>query len=209
MKHLNPRVQHKTYDLFGFKTSSTEIFDLLKAWIALSIAFGIILTKIYGGAASTTDFLLYLSLSGFTVGTAFVLHEMGHKIMAQRYGYVAEFRSFDFMLLLAIAMSFLGFVIAAPGAVMIGGKKMVVDKYGKISAAGPMMNIILATFFGIALLITGIKALQYGFLINSFIALFNMLPFGNFDGKKILKWNRAVYAVMVFVSFTGVFLAFN
>jgi Zn-dependent protease len=207
MRYVNPKLPYKTYNIFGFKTSQIELFDLFKAWIAISIAFGIILTKIYGGASSVSNFLLYLSLSGFTVGSAFILHEMGHKITAQRYGLVAEFRSFDFMLLLAIAMSFLGFVIAAPGAVMIAGK-VEKNKYGKIAAAGPAMNIILAAMFGIAMFVTGIKALKYGFLINAFIALFNMLPFGAFDGKKILRWNRAVYAAMVVVSFTGVYLAF-
>lgn len=207
MKHINPRQSYRIYDLFGVKISKIEMIDLFKAWAAISIAFGIILTKVYGGEATTTNFLLYLSLSAFTVGTAFVLHEMGHKITAQRYGLRAEFRSFDFMLLLAIAMSFLGFVIAAPGAVMITGK-VAKDKYGRIAAAGPMMNIILAVMFAVALYITGIKALRYGFLINAFLALFNMLPFGAFDGKKILRWNRTVYAFMVIASFIGVYLAF-
>ena len=98
MKNINPKVSYKSYKVLGYQTSSIEIFDLLKAWIAISIAFGIILTKVYGGELTASNFLLYLSLSGFTVGTAFILHEMGHKITAQRYGLKAEFRSFDFML---------------------------------------------------------------------------------------------------------------
>jgi len=36
-----------------------------------------------------------------------------------------------------------------------------------------------------------------GYFVNSLIALFNMLPFGNFDGRKILVWNKAVYGVMI------------
>jgi len=209
MKHVNPRLPYKTYDIFGHKTSKIEIVDLIKAWIAISIAFGIILTRIQGPGATMADMFLNLGISGFTVGTAFLLHEMGHKVTAQRYGLIAEFRSFDFMLLVAIAMAlFLGIVIAAPGAVMIAGK-VHKNKYGIISMAGPMVNIILALLFGVALAVTEMMVMWYGFLINGFIALFNMIPFGAFDGKKIMNWNKTVYGIMVAISFTMVFIAFQ
>jgi Zn-dependent protease len=50
------------------------------------------------------------------------------------------------MLLLALGMSFLGFVFAAPGAVHIKGyiNKM---QNGIFSLAGPLMNLILALVF--------------------------------------------------------------
>ncbi|MBT3406387.1 hypothetical protein HN419_04415 [Candidatus Woesearchaeota archaeon] len=37
----------------------------------------------------------------------------------------------------------------------------------------------------------------YGATINTWLALFNMIPFGMFDGKKILRWNKIIYGVMV------------
>jgi Zn-dependent protease len=148
-------------------------------------------------------------VAAITVGTGFLLHELGHKIVAQRYGCFAEFRSFDQMLLLAILMSFFGFVLAAPGAVMIHGP-VGVRRNGKISAAGPIVNLVLALVFLWLLLmqssgILGVIAF-YGYFINSWLALFNMIPIWNLDGAKVLKWNKKVYGVIVAVALGLMFL---
>ena len=87
------------------KTSKEEIIDLTKAWIAISIAFGIILSDSIGLTNA-------IFVAAFSVGLGFLLHELSHKLVAQHYKCFAEFRSFDPMLLLAIGMSFLGFVFA-------------------------------------------------------------------------------------------------
>jgi len=150
-------------------------------------------------------------VSAITVGSGFLLHELGHKYVAQRYNAWAEFRSFDRMLLLAILMSFFGFIFAAPGAVFIRG---MIDykRNGKISAAGPLVNYVLALVFG-ALFFTGIAPLVYlgmfGFTVNAWLGLFNMIPLGNFDGVKILKWNKLVYGSMVGAGVVLVGLSFN
>src|SRR3989339_1525964 len=124
----------------GISTSEFELRDILKAWVAVSIAFGIILSN------SVADFYSKFMIASLTVGIGFLFHELGHKFVAQRYGCFAEFRSFDNMLLLAIAMSFFGFVFAAPGAVMISGR-ISKSRSGRISAAGPVVNIVLAMLF--------------------------------------------------------------
>ena len=127
----------KQIKIGGISTSEIELKDILKAWIAVSIAFAIALSK----SVFSSELYAKFILASLTVGIGFLLHELGHKVVAQRYGCFAEFRSFDNMLLLAIAMSFFGFIFAAPGAVMISGR---VDKRknGKISAAGPIINLI-------------------------------------------------------------------
>ena len=179
-------------------TSETEIRDLIKAWIAISIAFAILLR-------GSLDLNLYETfiVAAITVGTAFVFHEMGHKIVAQKYGCFAEFRSFDSMLILAVIMSFLGFIIAAPGAVMISGP-VGVKRNGKISAAGPSVNLALALIFLLIFYTFPIGILTiiafYGFFINSWLALFNLIPIWNFDGKKVLRWNKTVYGIMVAIA---------
>ncbi|MBI4149836.1 hypothetical protein HY488_00370 [Candidatus Woesearchaeota archaeon] len=185
-------IHHKTYRIFGLSWSLIELQDLLKAWSAVSIAFAIVLV----GFSFSIKFLLGVALSAFTVGTAFLLHELGHKVVAQRYGCFAEFRSFDQMLLLCILMSFFGFIFAAPGAVMIAGH-VTREKNGRISAAGPIVNIILAIMFFAAYAIMPTLVFKYGALINSWIAIFNMIPFWQFDGAKILAWNKAVWFSMV------------
>src|SRR3990167_8559094 len=126
----------------NISTSETEIKDLLKAWIAISIAFAIALS----GSVFSSGFYTKFIIASLTVGIGFLFHEMGHKIVAQRYGCFAEFRSFDNMLILAIAMSFFGFIFAAPGAVMISGH-VTKGRNGRISAAGPIINLILALAF--------------------------------------------------------------
>ncbi len=187
------------------ETSKKEIIDILKAWIVISLAFAIILSN---NDILSNKFLVNLIISALTVGIGFLLHELSHKVVAQKYGAIAEFRSFDPMLILAILMSyFLGVIFAAPGAVMISGGDINIRRYGKISAAGPLTNLVLALLF------LFIKSLNlggtfdilgnYGFFINSWLALFNMIPFWEFDGRKIFAWNKIVW-----VSIVGIALLF-
>ena len=194
----------KQIKLGSISTSETELKDLIKAWLAISLAFGILLFSSYKASLYSA-----VIISSLTVGVGFLFHELGHKIVAQKYGCFAEFRSFDQMLVLAVIMSFFGFVFAAPGAVMISGP-VGRRRNGKISVAGPAVNLILALLFlaisffypnGIFRVIS-----YYGFMINTWLALFNMIPFGNFDGKKILVWNKLVYGVMVGVTVILMFM---
>lgn len=181
-------------------TSETELKDIIKAWIAVSIAFAVVLSS----PNFSSDFYTKFIVASLTVGIGFLFHELGHKVVAQRYGCFAEFRSFDNMLLLAIAMSFFGFIFAAPGAVMISGR---VNKArnGRISAAGPIVNLALSlVFLSLAFLQPPelLKSIAYyGFVINSWLALFNMIPFWLFDGYKILKWNKTIYASIAAAAF--------
>ena len=181
------------------KTSKEEIRDLAKAWIAISIAFGIAFSiDNYGSVfnAPFQKFIENLLISGIAVGFGFLLHELAHKIVAQRYGCWAEFRSWDIMLLAAIAISFTGFIFAAPGAVFISGL-VGIPRNGRISVAGPIINLVLAAFFFILLIASSnslvVTIAKYGISVNTWLAIFNMLPFGPLDGKKIFLWNKTVY----------------
>ena len=187
--------------------SGQEKQDLLKAWIAISLAFAIL----RGGILSYI-FLAYFIISLLTVGIGFLLHELAHKFVALHFRCRAEFRADDRMLVFAVVSSFLGFVFAAPGAVMIQGN-VTAEKNGKISLAGPAANLALAVIFLAGFLLVqkpGIipGVLYEGFHINSLIALFNMLPFMNFDGAKILRWNKAIYVGTVFSASTLFFLTY-
>jgi Zn-dependent protease len=70
-----------------------------------------------------------------------------------------------------------------------------------VSIAGPASNIAMGILFFILALITGNPTLntlaRIGISINSSLALFNLLPFGLFDGAKIIKWNRYIWGVAV------------
>ena len=192
MRLINPRDE---IQVGRIATSRTELVDLIKAWLAISLAFGVLL----GGSFSLGSFMI----AGLTVGLGFIAHEMAHKVVAQSYGCKAEFRAWDKMLILAVIMSFLGFVIAAPGAVMISGP-VGVRRNGKISVAGAVANLIVAGLFLSLLIVpvTGVLFLiaKYGFMINTWLALFNMIPFGMFDGKKVLAWSKPVYFTILAVA---------
>ncbi len=176
--------------------SGTEIIDLLKAWFGISIAFALVLKTRQG-------FGMSFLIAAIAVGSGFLLHELAHKFVAQRYGCFAEFKSFDKMLILALILAyFFHFVFVAPGAVMIYG---VVHKRqsGRISVAGPIMNLFLgAVFFGLSLLTSRTLSTisSYGAYINILLGLFNMLPIPGFDGTKVLMWNRKVYALVAGIS---------
>ncbi len=185
----------------GFlNTSNKEIIDILKAWIVVAIAFTIARVGILN--TSLNKLWLEFILISITVGFGFLLHELAHKIVAQKYGCFAEFRSFDRMLILAFIMSFFGFVFAAPGAVMISGY-INRERNGKISAAGPLTNLFLAVFFLVMIFLVGgfLKELAaMGLFINAWLAFFNMIPVWELDGAKILRWNKVAYFGILFTA---------
>ncbi|MFB6291793.1 MAG: site-2 protease family protein [Candidatus Nanohaloarchaea archaeon] len=169
-----------------------ELRDLAAAWVVLSVAFG----NLLGGISFRP-----VAISFGTVGLGFLLHELAHKVVAQRYGLWAEFRADYSMLFFAFALSFAGFIFAAPGAVYSRGERTGRQQMW-ISAAGPAVNIVLAAMF---FFVPG-EAGFYGFQINSWLALFNLIPFGGLDGESIYRYSKPVFAVLAVVSGVLVFV---
>lgn len=188
-----------------------ERSDLLIAWLAISVAFSLVFIK---GGVTAELFVVYLLVSMFTVGIGFILHEMAHKFTAMKFGFWAEFQKNNLMLLVAVAMAALvGVVFAAPGATMIYGSYISREQNGKISAAGPAINLLLCIPFAIILFVSGMITLPIlsrnllsllgivGLQVNAMLAAFNMLPVSVLDGKKVLAWNPAAFAVLIVAAF--------
>jgi len=195
-----PQPRRKT----RIRISGIEVQHLTIAWIAISFAFAFVLSSdARAHPFSGTAFHFYL-VSLFTVGIGFILHELAHKVVAQRYGLWAEFRMSPQFLMLAVGMAYLiGFLFAAPGAVYISGSYITNEQNGRIAAAGPLMNVLLAVvFIFIAMQNSfvegfgayGALAIVLGVKINLWLAGFNMLPFSVLDGKKVLTWSKPAFA---------------
>lgn len=193
---------------FGYSRLRREVQDILIAVFALTMAFSISIFSHYSFRLSPSQVLYYLALSLAAVCLAFLAHELAHRQIARRYGGHAEFRIWPMGLLSGLIFSFLGFVIAAPGAVYIDGV-FGQGRVGKTALAGPMTNLVLGTVFlaaGISLSAT-IWAFPMGYLsqINLYLGVFNMIPVPPLDGQKVMSWNiRSYIVIMVSMVFMAV-----
>jgi Zn-dependent protease len=183
--------------------------DLAIAWFAITLAFTLIFL---GGGTSVPGFILVFGISSVTVGVGFILHELAHKFTAIHYGYWAEFRKDNLMLLVAVAMAALaGFVFAAPGATVIYGSNLTRRENGWISASGAITNLLLAIpFVALAFLGGGLLSVigVMGWKVNAMLASFNMLPVGPLDGRKVLAWSPWAFLLLIGVAFGVLVLSY-
>ncbi|MCI0560688.1 MAG: M50 family metallopeptidase, partial [Nitrososphaera sp.] len=132
-----------------------------------------------------------LSLTGFQVRwdflaifiSAFIVHEFGHKFLAQMYHAWAEFRVIFFSALMTAISIALPFKFIAPGAVFIGGP-LSEGRHGRVAWIGPLTNLAMGGGFLLAYSLGSTlpvevpsQILAVGAQFNGWIALFNLIPF--------------------------------
>jgi Zn-dependent protease len=193
------------YEIAGIRFYRTELRDLAFAWLALGLAFTFFLAPqgfLQSGFVNLSDLTQLFVRSIVTVGTAFLLHELAHKVVAVRFGQVAAFRADYGLLALAVASGLAGFLFAAPGAVYHRGH--ITDRQnGIVAVAGPVTNLVLAVGFFVSFLLSAgfvEDIARLGVLINLGLAAFNMIPFGPLDGRTVLDWDRTVFALVFLVA---------
>ncbi|NYT01604.1 MAG: site-2 protease family protein [Methanosarcinales archaeon] len=207
--------------VYSNRLGSTEVLDLLLSLASLTIAFAIM------GQRSVPGAEIFL-ISALAVGSGFLLHELAHKFVAQHYGYWAEYQANRVGLIVIIAMALMGFIIAAPGAVVIRQRSFLTSAQNPwpgqgepaqtteqsvarhllwISLAGPLTNIALMVFF-LMLLLSGvltsdlsINAAYFAFFINLTLAAFNLIPAGPLDGRKIYRGSPRIWALVAVPTF--------
>jgi Zn-dependent protease len=143
--------------------------------------------------------------------SAFIIHELGHKFLAQFYRAWAEFRVLFYgAVMTAIsALPFFPFKFIAPGVVWVSGN-LSHSRSGKVSWIGPLTNLAMGTGFLVSYLMLDAigftrSILLVGVSFNGFIALFNMIPFLGLDGQKIFGWNKIVW-VLTMAAAIGLFI---
>lgn len=192
------------YGEAGLETSRREVWDLGAAWLALTLAVAFLFTQPVNNPSALTPrvFFPVFGVSFVTAGAGFLLHELAHKVVAQRLGYWAEFRASYDWLVIAVVSGLVGFLFAAPGAVQIRGRGLTERESGVIALAGPLTNLGLFALFLAASVGGGFVGYVAGFgmFINAFLAAFNLLPFGPLDGAKVLGWSKPVFAAAFLVS---------
>lgn len=198
-----------------------EIIQIAISVVAISFAFTLVFAGIGSVLAVPREFIAFMMLSLVTVGSGFVLHEMGHKLVAIAYGAQAKFRMWTQGLVFMLITSLFGFLFAAPGAVYIYSNRITTRQNGIISVAGPIVNIILVlVFIGLALVapirqyftfLAGLSEPGYGMSngvlnvwlfgasINLILALFNMIPAFPLDGSKVFRWSKAAWGISVLI----------
>ena len=188
--------RHNRRENTTIRFSRRELRDLAAAWLALSVAFTIFIGRAPTLAENPTWAARLFVVCIFSVGVAFILHELAHKVTAIRFGQLAEFRADYGMLGVAIVGALAGFIFAAPGAVHHVGR--ITDREnGLIALAGPVSNVVLVGAFAPLLLVDGIlySVGAFGVFVNAFLAAFNMIPFGPLDGRTVYKWHPGVFAL--------------
>lgn len=196
-----------------FKFTKREVIDLLISFLVISFGFCILYSN---RNFSVITLLLPIIMLG--VGLGFIFNELGHKLTAMHYGYWAEYKLWVYGLVIAIVSSFFGFIFAAPGSVYIYGYDMTDKENGIISIAGPIVNIVLTLIF-LAILYSLGTSIYFnqtanlialiciiGSKINSFLALFNLLPIPTLDGSKVLKWSIPIWLVIIIIAALLVYL---
>ncbi|WP_461866103.1 site-2 protease family protein [Thermococcus sp.] len=181
-----------------------EIEDLLISFIVLVFVFSNFEAKA----------ILYVVPA---VVTAFIFHELAHRQIARKYGYVAFYKRWDFGIILALGVAILtklttghSWVFAALGAVYIYAPYQYwedKEAYGKISLAGPLTNIIVGIVAGVISkyyltpYTISWAVLRYTAVVNLWLAFFNLLPIPPLDGYKVLRWNTGYWAIAIGVAY--------
>lgn len=194
---LGSTLQHRRRVYFSPK----EVKHLTIAAL-LVIAVGM-LSVLYGSILPVASLSLAISVVAFTVilTVSFFIHEIAHKITAQRRGLWSEFRLTLWGSVVTLIFAFLPIKFISPGAVMIAGAAER-KEIGEISIAGPITNIVLSILFIGTAFASGpyYPIFLFGSFFNAYIAAFNLLPVGILDGQKIFNWSKISWSLVFALS---------
>lgn len=186
-----------------FRPYRHEVRDIVVALIAMTIAFALLFGTLRSIGGLIATFIAVL--------TGFLGHELMHREVARRLGYIAYFRAWWIGLLLALATALTRFfIIATPGATVIGPKVWGYPSRSdelKIALAGPATNMAFAVVFLLLWLLLPGPFSFYVYLVyavNAWLGFFNMLPLAlpgiMLDGFRVFRRDVRVWATAFIIS---------
>jgi Zn-dependent protease len=153
--------------------------------------------------ALATKFSYYGIIS---VIIAFLVHEFAHRQTARREGCSSRFVLDPFGLMITILSAIFPIAFLAPGYMGINCWGLPMTRKGllRIAGSGPLSNIVLAVFAFLPLMLHSYITLGYHALsflytfavVNTWITIFNLIPFGPLDGAKIFRADRNAWVGM-------------
>lgn len=166
-----------------------EVRDLGIAFLAVFAVFA------YPWALTPKGALAVLAASV----TAFLFHELAHKIVAQYLGHTAKFRlsGTGLALTLLSAIPQMPIKIVMPGYVEIFSYYPSRRTMGFVALAGPLTNFVVC----LALMLFPFPILTaLAVKLNALVAFFNLIPLGELDGRKVMDWSWPLWLVMISAS---------
>ncbi|MEM0027772.1 MAG: hypothetical protein QXT53_07780 [Ignisphaera sp.] len=179
-----------------------EIFDLI---VSASVVF-VIFSLPYFNPLNYEMLLAYL----LATITAFVFHELAHRSVAKSKGVFAVYRAWYLGLLMSLVLAIASrgaLVFVAPGAVEIYMPIYLPSIESSIAIAGPITNAIISLICIPLSMVPRISvyARVVGY-VNSFLALFNLLPIPPLDGYKVFRYDVTRWGLSMLLSIVSFIL---
>ena len=178
-----------------------EALAILITVVVLSLVFG-------SGYILRGDLALYAIITVIAV-IGVIPHELAHRWCARKMGSYSRYvlSPIGLVLTLITAIPWIPFKIIMPGFTLVVPSRYEPNYLKRLNGLsgyiGPLTNIViasvsLATYALLVEVIAGLPWIVSTFLklnsyINSWIAIFNLLPIPPLDGSKIWSWNPGVW----------------
>ena len=145
------------------------------------------------------------------VGTALLVHEFGHRLIATWIGYHSQYKAWLMGLVAGLVLAFVsnGFLLfLAPGTLLIKARKVhrlgtwpfgspLHRHLGWIAMSGAIANMVFAILLKTIYFAIPNPWILKAVTINIWLALFNMIPIPPFNGIRTFFGSRFIYVFVV------------
>ena len=178
--------------------SLSEIIDVLILTAALGYIFSDMIKKPKEFSFFGNDFNDF-KYAALIVTPAVLLHELAHKGVGIYFGYESILQISLFGLGLGVLLKYVNspIIFFVPAYVISSGAFANPGNFALLALAGPAANFALYWISDFLLISRKYPKYNHAFIvskkINLILMAFNMIPFGFFDGAKVLSGNPILY----------------